>query len=260
MPGARPEVFKVPEQHWDPGNYARHAGFVAELGRDLIALLAPRAGERILDLGCGDGALTLGLLPYACTVLGVDSSAAQVGAARARGIDALVADGQDLQFESEFDGVLSNAALHWMKRADAVVDGVWRALRPGGRFVAELGGIGNVQSVVAAAGTLLAARGIDAAAWNPWYFPSASAYRALLEARGFDVTHIALFDRPTPQPGDIVHWLRLFAQSFAGALPDAEREEFFAALGRAVAPQLRGADGRWVLDYVRLRVSARRPS
>ena len=248
-------------QSWNPHDYARHAGFVAELGSDLIGLLDARAGEDILDLGCGDGALTEKLLAAGCRVVGVDSSAEQVRAACARGIDARVADGEALAFAGAFDGVISNAALHWMKRPSAVLAGVWRALRPGGRFVAEMGGAGNVATIVEAASALLAARGIDAGARNPWYFPTAEDYRVLLEAQGFTVEFITLFPRPTLQGGDIVHWLRLFAQSFASALAEREREDFYQALADALrGSHLQDADGRWHLDYVRLRFKALRPA
>src|SRR4051812_24270218 len=125
---------------WAPDAYLQHAGFVPALGAGVLELLDPQPGERILDLGCGEGSLTQELVARGAVVLGVDSSDAQVAAARARGLDARVMDGEALAFEHEFDAVFSNAALHWMRRPDAVVAGVARALRPGGRFVAELGG------------------------------------------------------------------------------------------------------------------------
>ena len=129
-------------QSWSPERYARNARFVSDLGMPVVELLAPRSGERILDLGCGDGALTKKLVDLGCEVVAVDGSAAQVEGARALGLDARVMDGERLDFDAEFDAVFSNAALHWMKRADSVIDGVWRALRPGGRFAAECGGHG----------------------------------------------------------------------------------------------------------------------
>jgi SAM-dependent methyltransferase len=243
-------------QSWDPERYARNARFVSDLGAPVVELLAPRPGERVLDLGCGDGALTAELVARGCHVVGVDGSAEQVAAARARGLDARVADGQSLAFESEFDAVFTNAALHWMKRPEAVIDGVARALRPGGRFVGEFGGQGCVAKIVAALGRALARRGLDAASLNPWYFPSAEEYRKLLEARGFEVRSLALFPRPTPLPGDVTGWLETFAESFTRALPAAERRPFLEEVRDALRPELVDASGVWVADYVRLRFSA----
>jgi SAM-dependent methyltransferase len=245
-------------QVWDPERYARNARFVSDLGAPVLELLAPRPGERVLDLGCGDGALTRELARRGCEVVGVDGSAEQVAAARARGIDARVADGQDLRFESEFDAVFSNAALHWMTRPQAVIDGVFRALRPGGRFVAEFGGRGCVAKIVAALAAALARRRYEAAELSPWYFPSAEEYRALLEARGFAVDRIALFPRPTPLPGDVTGWLETFAESFTRALPPGERDAFLAEVRDALRPELVDASGVWIADYVRLRFAARR--
>ncbi|MEN8184986.1 MAG: class I SAM-dependent methyltransferase, partial [Myxococcota bacterium] len=163
-----------PEQTWDPQRYARNAGFVAELGMPVLELLDPRPGERVLDLGCGDGVLSERLVARGCRVVGVDGSAQQVAAARSRGIDARVGDGQALDFRGEFDAVFSNAALHWMRRADDVISGVWRALVPGGRFVGELGGQGCVARIVGALEAALARRG--ALPVEPWYFPCDREY------------------------------------------------------------------------------------
>src|SRR5258705_4093380 len=148
-------------QTWDPDRYARHARFVSELGTPVVELLAPQPRERILDLGCGDGALTAKLAALGCVVVGIDSSAEQIEAAKALGIDARVGDGEHLGFEGEFDAVFSNAALHWMKRPDVVIAGVWRALRPGGRFVAECGGDGCVAQIQRALVEAAGRRGLD---------------------------------------------------------------------------------------------------
>jgi SAM-dependent methyltransferase len=192
-------------------------------------------------------------------VVGVDGSAAQVSAARARGIETHVMDGQDLHFEADFDAVFSNAALHWMVRADDVIAGVWRALRPGGRFVAEFGGHGCVATIVAALEAALRVRGHDPRTANPWYFPTAESYRARLEARGFHVRSIALILRPTPLPGDITAWLETFAESFTAVLPKEERPAYLAEVQAALEPALRRADGSWFADYIRLRFAATKP-
>ena len=155
-------------QSWDPERYARNARFVADLGMPVVELLEPQPGERILDLGCGDGALTAKLVEMGCSVVAVDSSAEQIEAARELGLDAHVMDGHGLTFENEFDTVFSNAALHWMGHPDEVIAGVRRALRPGGRFVAECGGHGCVDTIVRALTENLKRRGLWEDGINPW--------------------------------------------------------------------------------------------
>jgi SAM-dependent methyltransferase len=243
-------------QTWDPERYARNARFVADLGMPVVELLAPRPGERILDLGCGDGALTRKLVEMGCEVVGVDGSALQIEAARASGLDARVMDGERLEFDAEFDAVFSNAALHWMKRADDVMRGVARALRPGGRFVAECGGHGCVATIVGALDRALARRGIDSRTVNPWYFPTAEDYGARLRAAGFAIRSIALFPRPTPLPGDVTGWLETFAESFTSPLAPTERAPFVAEVKADLEPRLCDSEGRWTADYVRLRFAA----
>src|SRR4029079_5892798 len=194
-------------QQWNPVTYAQNARFVSNLGAGVFDMLAPQPGERILDLGCGDGALTEKLVAAGCRVTAIDSSAAQVGAARARGLDARRGRAETLPFQAEFDAVFSNAVLHWIPDASAAIASVHRALKPGGRFVAEFGGAGCVQTVRLALIAEADRRGLDGAALDPWFFPSEAAYRTLLEAHGFAVRAIALFPRPTPLPGDISAWL-----------------------------------------------------
>jgi trans-aconitate methyltransferase len=247
-------------QDWDPDRYARNARFVADLGEPAVALLAPRAGERILDLGCGDGALTRRLADAGASVVGVDSSAEMAAAARAAGLDARVMSGEALAFAAEFDAVFSNAALHWMRRPAAVIAGVWRALKPGGRFVGEMGGHGNVQRIRDALVAALHRRGLDGEAAVPWYFPTPAEYRGLLEAQGFCVRLIELIPRPTPLPGDIVDWLHNFAQAFTRELPEGERAAYLAEVAEVLRPQLCDAAGAWTADYVRLRFAADKPA
>ncbi len=249
-----------PAQTWDPKRYAEGAGFVSDLGAPVLALLDPRPGERVLDLGCGEGALTETIVGLGCEVLGVDASEHQVAATRARGLKAEVADGAALAFDGGFDAVFSNAALHWMRDADAVIRGVWRALEPGGRFVGEMGGAGNVKLIVSALMTALSRRGIDGEALNPWYFPTPDDYRRRLEAVGFAVTDIDLIPRPTPLPEAMTDWLKIFAKRFLAAVPDAEQPALLQEISDLLAGDLRDKDGRWQADYVRLRFRAVKPA
>jgi SAM-dependent methyltransferase len=225
----------------------------------MAALLAPRPGERILDLGCGEGALTARLAEAGATVVGVDASEAMVTAARARGLDARVMDGSRLPFADEFDVVFSNAALHWMRDLARVCRGTFRALRPGGRFVGELGGAGNVAAVAEAIGTGLRARGIDPDSLNPWVFPSAGDFGGLLEAAGYRILRLETIERPTPLSGDITEWLGTFAGCFLDVLESRARRNFKQELRDVLAPRLLSPDGIWYLDYVRLRFAAAKP-
>ena len=246
------------KQSWDPAHYARNVRFVSDLGMAVVKLLKPGPQERILDLGCGDGVLTKKLAEAGSRVFGCDGSAAQVGAARKLGLDVCVMDGEDLGFAARFDAVFSNAALHWMLRPDAVIDGVWQALKPGGRFVAECGAKGCIASIQNALVEVLEHRGIDGKAINPWYFPTVEDYAARLERRGFKVYFIATIPRPTPLPGDIIDWLNTLAQSYVYAVPENERVGFLQEVRQLLLPILCDASGRWTADYVRLRFAARK--
>ena len=248
---------KMPDsQTWDPERYARNARFVADLGAPVVELLAPLAGERILDLGCGDGVLTAKLASMGCQLIGVDASASQIDAARKLGLDVRVMSGDALDFDSEFDAVFSNAALHWMSNPGKVIAGVRRALKPHGRFVAEFGGHGCVAKIRNALIEALDRRGVNGDAADPWYFPTVEDYSQRLTRGGFVVNYIALIPRPTPLPGDITGWLDTFSESFTSTLPVAERSSYIAEVREALRPELCDAEGKWTADYVRLRFSA----
>ena len=246
-------------QTWDPERYARNARFVSDLGMPVVQLLAPRPGERILDLGCGDGVLTEKLASLGCEVVGVDASEMQIAAARKRGLDARVIAGEALPFRDEFDATFSNAALHWMLRPDEVIAGVWRALRRGGRFVGEMGGDGNVRAIKAALVDAVRRRGVDAQTLMPWFFPTIEDYSARLRKAGFVISYISLFPRPTSLPGDIAAWLETFAETFLRALPLAERPAFIEEVRKALRPTLCDTNGNWTADYARLRFAAQKP-
>lgn len=247
----------APGQHWNAADYAHHADFVPTLGSEVVKLLAPQAGERILDLGCGDGALTERLAKLGVDIVGVDASEAMVEAARERRITAQVIDAHQLPFDHEFDAVFSNAALHWMLEPQAVIAGVKRALKPGGRFVAEFGGHGNVAAICTALLASLQFRGISARGRHPWYFPTAEEYRRLLENAGFRVEEIALIPRPTALPTGMAGWLETFANPFLHGLDEDVREAILENTLTLLAHSLRDDTGHWSADYVRLRVRAR---
>ncbi len=244
---------------WDARLYGQTARYMSALGEPLVDVLAAQPGERVLDLGCGDGALTEKIAACGADVVGVDSSEAMVIDARLRGLDAGVADAYQLPFESEFDAVFSNSALHWMKRPDDAIRQVRRSLRVGGRFVGELGAAGNVGTVLTALRKVLSTRGVDFDEVNPFYFPTGYDYERRLVAEGFSVESIEVLDHRTPIPGDVGGWLQNFWNSFFQSLSKAERAEAVAEVVEAVRPALCDADGHWAVDHVRLRFVARQP-
>lgn len=250
----------VTGQEWKADRYAEHAHFVPLLGQPVLDLLNPQAGERILDVGCGDGALSEKICRAGAAVVGVDGSPDMVTAAKQRGIEARLIDAREMAFDAEFDASFSNAALHWIKRdPDAVLAAVKRALKPGGRFAAEFGGHGNVAAVSVALLSVLSRRGVgSAASLSPWYFPTADEYRARLESAGFRVGSIELIPRPVVLPTDMRGWLETFAGPFFGVLPELERAPALDEAVELLRPALCDGAGRWTVDYVRLRFLAYR--
>ncbi len=243
-------------QTWNSEGYAKNARFVTDLGAPVLELLAPLPGEHILDVGCGDGVLTRKIADLGCHVVGIDSSPDFVATARKLGLEIVEMDAAEMDFPPRFNAVFSNAALHWMKNADKVIERVARALQPGGRFVAEMGGHGNARIVVAALSDELKRRGHDASSVNPWYFPTVEDYSARLAAAGFKVSTMALIPRPTPLPGDALAWLTTFCGCFTAMLSESERPEFLDCVRERIRPHLCDAKGNWTIDYVRLRFAA----
>lgn len=243
-------------QEWSAERYARNSGFIVKFGEGLIDQLAPRRNELVLDLGCGNGALTEKIIARGAKVVGIDSSCDMVTAARERGLDARVMDARELKFDKCFDAVFSHAALHWVKEADVVLAGVRRALMPGGRFVVDMGGAGNIAHEISALSSALRRRGYDPSHGNPWYFPTVEQHKSLLLMHDFKIDEINLFKRPTIIDGELSEWLDTFAESYLSLVSPAEREGVKAEVISSLRPSLTNDIGQWTLDYVRLRFIA----
>jgi len=244
-------------QVWDPGAYARNAAFVPALADGVLEWLDAKAGEHILDLGCGDGQLTQKIVRTGANVIGVDASPEMVEAARARGIVADVANAEELPFmRQEFDAVFSNAALHWVRGQDAMMNQVHRVLKPGGRFVAEMGGHGNVAAIRVAFLAVLNRHGLAERELEENYYPTLEEYTRRLAGHGFTVQRMELIPRPTPLGTDIGAWFRTFRRGVLSSLPEGERDAVVSETAALLAPALCDREGNWTGDYVRLRFIA----
>jgi trans-aconitate methyltransferase len=244
-------------QTWDAKGYALNARFVSDLAGDVVSWLDPKPGERILDVGCGDGALTEKLVALGCSVVGIDPSPSMIEAAKARGLDARIADVRNLTFDAEFDAVFSNAVLHWVREPEAAVRNMRKALTAGGRFAAEFGGHGNVAAVATALRAAAKLHGGDPALTAPWFYPTPDHYAAILGGAGFKVERIGLYPRPTPLPTGIEGWLETMRKPFFDQFAESKRAEVLADIVELLRPSLCDDQGRWTADYVRLRVLAR---
>ncbi len=249
-----------PSAVWDPALYAANAGFVPALGNVALAWLAPQPGERILDLGCGDGVLTRKIAASGALVEGLDGDGAMVEAARGRGLAVRHLDARLLDDVACFDAVFSNATLHWIRPPQTVAVNVARALKPGGRFVGEFGGHGNIAAIRTALAATLATRDLSESP-DANYYPAADEYAAVLAPAGFIVDRIEIVPRPTPLPGGMDAWLQTFRGGFldAASVPRAEQPVVIAETVARLEPVLRDASGRWTADYVRLRFHAHLP-
>jgi len=246
----------APRQTWDPALYDARHSFVYKVAADMLELLAPQTGEKIVDLGCGTGALTAQIAARGASVIGLDASEEMILAARTAfpAIDFRVADARKFAVGEPQDAVFSNAVLHWVHPPAAAVQAIAAALRPGGRFVAEFGGKGCVARLIRAVNETLAGADVQ----QQWFFPSVGEYAPLLEAHGFEVRNAMLFDRPTPlDEGEqgLRNWLRMFAGAYFNALGEAEREAAFGQVEQQLRGELWHGD-KWVADYRRIRLVA----
>ena len=238
---------------WDAADYARVGRFVSDLGGAALDLLDPQLGERILDVGCGDGALTHKILERGAEVVGVDNSPGLVAAARAIAVDVIEMDAADMTFDAHFDAAFSNAALHWMLDKQRVAAATFRALKPGGRFAGEMGGEGNLLNLRETLDAELVARGypppVDASNW----YPSVEEFADVYEAAGFEQIDARLIERPTPLPKGVAQWVTTFRRGWLdrAGVPEDERADIADAVARTV-----GSDNA---DYVRLRFIMRKP-
>ncbi len=247
---------------WNAADYARVGSFVPQLGAAALDLLDPRPGEHILDVGCGDGALTRRIIERGASVVGVDSSADMIDAAKAAGLDAHRLDAATMRFDSEFDAAFSNAALHWMLDKEGVAAAIFRALKPGARFAGEMGGEGNIATLRRGIREELTARGYPVPDEDPQWYASRQDYARVYGAAGFVDIEAEIIPRETELASGVAEWVKTFRAGWldAAQVPEADRDEVSRAIERRLEPLLRRPDGSWFADYVRLRFIMRKPA
>ena len=244
----------VSTSKWDAAEYARVGGFVAELGEAALDLLDPQPGEHVLDVGCGDGALTEKIIERGATVVGIDNSLSMVAAAKARGLDARLMDAADLRFSEAFDAAFSNATLHWVLDKERAARAIWFALKFGGRFAGEMGGDGNLATLREALDDVLVARGFGPPTFAANWYPGVEDFVAIYEQAGFKDVDARLIERPTPLEHGVAAWVTTFRRGWLdrAEVPEEERADIAAAVADRV--------GTNVADYVRLRFIMRKPN
>ena len=244
----------VSTSKWDAADYARVGAFVAELGQAALDLLDPQPGEHILDVGCGDGALTEKIVERGATVVGIDNSLSMVTAAKARGLDARLMDAADLRFSEAFDAAFSNATLHWVLDKERAARAIWFALKPGGRFAGEMGGEGNLAGLREALDDVLVASGYGPPTYAANWYPGVEEFVAVYEQAGFKDIDARLIERPTPLEHGVAAWVTTFRAGWLdrAGVPLDERQ----SIAEAVADRV----GSTIADYVRLRFIMRKPS
>lgn len=239
---------------WDAADYVAHGGFVPALGQAALELLDPQPGEHILDVGCGDGTLTLKIKEMGADVVGIDNSLSMVGAAKAKGLDARLMDAADLKFSEAFDAAFSNATLHWILAKNRAARAIWFALKPRGRFAGEMGGEGNLARLREALDEVLVLRGYGPPTYAANWYPSVEEFVEVYEQAGFRDIDARLIERPTPLDHGVAAWVTTFRRGWLdrAGVPAEER----AAIAEAVAARV---DSN-IADYVRLRFIMRKPN
>lgn len=244
------------QQTWNAQQYQDNASFVSEFGSSVLELLNPQSNETILDLGCGDGALTEKIALVAKDVIGIDSSESMILAAQKRGLNTIVMSGDAISYKNKFDAVFTNAALHWIPNYQAVIEGVYDTLKPRGKFVGEFGGHGNIATLIGAMKSVVNQNPKMGSFKNPWFFPRTEEYKKHLEKSGFVVDYIELINRPTSLKTGVKEWLKIFANHIISGIPPELEEEFITQIEVMLKPYLFSKEKGWVADYVRLRFHA----
>ena len=236
---------KEQRYQWNGDDYAANSEVQLQWAMDLMEKLEPRGDEHLLDIGCGDGKVTAMLAARLDRghVTGIDSSESMIERARKsygsmNNLEFLLQDARSLPFEQQFDLVFSNAALHWIIDHRPVLEGIFRALKPGGRALAQMGGKGNAETVVRAMEQVIIRKPWQQYFQNfsfPYGFHGPEEYTGWLEEAGFTIEYIRLV------PKDMVHadrekfigWLRTTWLPYLQRVPEQEQQRFLEEVATA---------------------------
>ncbi len=244
---------------WNADTYERHGRFISRMGLELLEWLDPGKTEVILDAGCGDGFITRRIAGLCAHVLGVDASADMAAAARANGLEAQHLDIASMTFENRFDAVFSNSVLQWISDPSPAVGAIARALKPGGRFVADLGALGNLAAVLIALQAVGHKNGGNPELANPFFAPTGDEFSSLLKAHGFTIDRLEVEPRITPAETSLMNWVSTIFHPFFDQFDASMRSGIRTEVEELLKPVLCDTSGRWYVDHVRLRVRATWP-
>ncbi len=243
---------------WDPEHYDAHGRFISRYGLELLDWLAARPGEHILDFGCGDGFITQEIAKTGAHVVGVDLDPNMVDATRARGLEAHIIDGAELSSGAQFDAVFSNSVLQWIKQPEPALEAIARALKPGGRFVVDVAGLGNLAAILVAMRAVSDELGGDPDLAFPFYAATTAEFTAVLQAKGFEITRSETSPRYTALPSDLWNWIGSIFHPFFSQFDEATNKVARSRVLQLLEPVLQDASGQWHIDHVRVRVEARK--
>ena len=245
---------------WDADKYTADFSFVHQYGNSVTELIDADKGSSVLDLGCGNGALTKTLQEKGYAVKGLDASKELLDIARKNypAIEFVQADATAFAISEPVDVVFSNAVFHWInkERQQDMLKCVYNALKKNGQFVFEFGGYGNNQCIHYVLATVFSECGYFYE--MPFYFPTISEYTTLLENTGFSVKYAVLFDRLTELKGEngLKDWINMFVKTPFEIVKSEQEKETIINKAIGILRNDLYIDGKWYADYVRIRMKA----
>jgi trans-aconitate 2-methyltransferase len=236
---------------WNAKDYEQHSDAQQKWARELLAKLNLKGTEDILDLGCGDGKVTVEIanqVPNG-SVIGVDSARSMIEWAIERypshqypNLSFMEMDATHLLFDERFDVVFSNAALHWVKNHQPIVQGLYRSLKPNGKILLQMGGKGNAKEVLTVLEELQ-----KTDEWKPYFsdfefpygFYGIEEYHQLLADSKFSINRVELIPKEMEleECSGFEGWIRTTWLPYAERIPTEKRDQFIKAISKEYLKQ-----------------------